>query len=145
MYRSHLLNKVNQDLIGSEVVLSGWVNRRRDHGGLIFIDLRDRYSMVQLVIDPEMSGEAHKLAEDLRSEFVISVTGTVRKRPEGNENADLESGMVEVLVTDLKILSKSKTTPFEIDSDKEINEELRLKYRYLDLRRERLKNNIILR
>lgn len=145
MYRSHLLSQVSEELVGKEVVLSGWVNRRRDHGGLIFIDLRDRYGTVQLVIDPQDSGDSHKLAEDLRSEFVISITGTVRLRPAGNENKDIVSGMVEVLVTKLTVLSKSKTTPFEIDNDKEVNEELRLKYRYLDLRRQRLKNNIILR
>jgi aspartyl-tRNA synthetase len=145
MYRSHILSQVDESLVGSEITLSGWVHRRRDHGGLIFIDLRDRYSMVQLVIDPNEDAEVHKLTESVRSEFVIKIKGTVRLRPEGNENKDITSGKVEVLVTSLDILSKAKTTPFEIDVEKDVNEELRLKYRYLDLRRDRLKNNMILR
>ncbi len=145
MYRNYILNQVDESLLGKEILLSGWVNRRRDHGSLIFIDLRDRYGFVQLVFDPNDFPVAHKLAETLRSEFVISITGTVRMRPDGNENLNLKSGKVELIVSELRILSKSKTTPFEIDSDKEVGEEIRLKYRYLDLRRERLKNNIILR
>lgn len=145
MFRSHTLGEVTEQLATQTISLSGWVNRRRDHGNLIFIDLRDRYGMVQLVFDPEHAASAHSLAETLRSEFVITITGDVRLRPEGNENKDINSGKVEILVSELNIVSKAKTTPFEIDSTKEVNEELRLKYRYLDLRKEKMKSNIVLR
>lgn len=145
MFRSHLLNELRKSDEGSEVTLSGWVHRRRDHGGLIFVDLRDRYGLTQIVFDPANDTDSHALAESLRSEFVIKVTGTVRVRPEGMSNANMETGEIEVLVNELTILNKALTPPFEIDIEKDVNEELRLKYRYLDLRRERLRNNIVLR
>lgn len=145
MYRSHFLNELNDSHVGKEVTLSGWVHRRRDHGGLIFIDLRDRHGLTQIVFDPSESGDAHKKAEAVRSEFVLKVKGVVRARPSGMENDKMPTGKIEVLVKELDILTSSFTPPFEIDSDTDVNEELRLKYRYLDLRRERMKNNIVLR
>lgn len=145
MYRSHLLNEIAGLSEGETVKLAGWVHRRRDHGGLIFVDLRDRFGLVQLVFDPADSSDAHVLANTLRSEFVITVNGSIRKRPTGNENKENPNGSIEIVVKDLEILTESKTPPFEIDVEKDVNEELRLKYRYLDLRRERLRNNIVLR
>lgn len=145
MYRTCTCNDVSKKDIGNEVTLCGWVNRRRDHGGVIFIDLRDRYGVTQIVSDPENFKEAHEAMNSVRSEFVLQISGKVRARPEGQANPNHASGEVEIFVTALKILNPSKTTPFEIDQDKEINEELRLKYRYLDLRRSKLKNNILLR
>lgn len=145
MYRTHRNNSLRKDYVDQEVILSGWVHRRRDHGGLIFIDLRDRYGLTQVVFDPEVNPEAHQLAEGIRSEYVLKVTGTVRLRPEGQNNDSMETGDIEVLCTSLDILNESKTPPFEIDQDKHVGEEHRLKYRYLDLRRERMSRNIILR
>jgi aspartyl-tRNA synthetase len=128
--------------VGKTVKLMGWVHRRRDHGGLIFIDLRDRSGIVQLVVDPQK--EIFLLAEKLRSEFVISVQGLVRARPEGTENPKLATGEVEVVVEDLKILSESNTPPFQLDAEQS-DENLRLRYRYLDLRRQPMLDNMILR
>ncbi len=145
MFRSHTCNQLNKDNVGEEVVLSGWVHRRRDHGDLIFLDLRDRYGFTQIVADPSHNESAHKIAEELRSEFVIMVKGTVRKRPDGMQNKNIDSGEIEVVLNEIQILNRSKTPPFEIDVDADPNEEIRLKYRYLDLRRERMKNNIIFR
>jgi len=145
MYRTHKLHELKAKHEGEKVILSGWVNRRRDHGGLIFIDLRDRYGLTQIVFDPSEHKDAHELAESLRSEFVIKVEGIVRHRPDGMVNPKMKTGEIEVLISDLKILNKAKTTPFEIDSDDNVNEELRLKYRYLDLRKARMQKNIKLR
>lgn len=145
MYRTHLNNELRKEDIGSSISLSGWVHRRRDHGGLVFIDLRDRYGLTQIVFDPQHNEEVHKIAESLRPEYVISITGDVRERPDGMINDKLDTGAIEVICNDLTILNESKTPPFEIDQDKHVGEEHRLKYRYLDLRRERMKNNIILR
>jgi aspartyl-tRNA synthetase len=143
--RTHLLNELSKVNVGDEVNLNGFVNRRRDHGGLIFVDLRDKYGITQVVFDPEAEKSAHEIAESIRSEWVIAVKGVVRERPEGMRNEKMETGEIEVLVNDIEILSKAKTTPFEIDSDDNVSEELRLKYRYLDIRREKMKNNIQLR
>jgi len=145
MKRTHYLNELNLSHVDQTVTLSGFVHRRRDHGGLIFIDLRDRYGVTQITFDPEIGSNAHAEANNLRSEFVISVTGKVIKRPEGMQNSSLSTGDIEVVVSDLKILSAAKTPPFEIDSHMEPGEDIRLKYRYLDLRRERLQKNITLR
>ncbi len=131
--------------IGQEVILMGWVNRRRDLGGLVFIDLRDREGIVQVVFNPEISPEAHEKASVMRSEYVIAVRGKVVARPEGTENPDLKTGMVEVRAETLKILSESDPPPFPIDEDAEVVENLRLKYRYLDLRRPKMQRNLILR
>ncbi|KAF0216282.1 MAG: aspartyl-tRNA [Geobacteraceae bacterium] len=131
--------------IGKEVVLMGWVLRRRDHGGLIFIDLRDREGIGQVVFDPEKNAEAHKKAEAIRNEYVVAVRGTVSPRPEGTVNPNLKTGEVEVVVTECKLLNRSKALPFTLDEYVEVAENLRLKHRYLDLRRPVLQNNLILR
>lgn len=145
MMRSHTCNDLNDQHVGQEVTLSGWVHRRRDHGGLIFIDLRDRYGLTQVVSDPAVSTETHDIANNVRPEYVVQITGTVRKRPEGMRNERMTTGNIEVLVKDFKILNKAKTPPFEIDQDKEVAEEVRLKYRYLDIRRDRMKQNLLVR
>ncbi len=131
--------------IGKEATLSGWVHRRRDHGGVIFIDLRDRYGLTQVVFDPSICKEGFHLSEELRSEYVIQAKGKVRKRPEGQENPKMTTGKIELEVHALRIFNRSETPPFEVDQETEVKEEVRLKYRYLDLRRERLSKNIILR
>ncbi len=130
---------------GKRVVLSGWVHRRRDHGGVIFIDLRDRWGLTQVVFNPERNPEAHRAAEHLRSEWVISISGVVEPRMEGMANPRLATGEIEVMVEDVEVLSKSKPLPFPLDDYKEVGEELRLKYRYLDLRREEIQQNLIFR
>ncbi|MDP2642586.1 MAG: aspartate--tRNA ligase [Candidatus Peregrinibacteria bacterium] len=145
MYRTHTCGALTDKNDGDKVILAGWVNRRRDHGGVVFIDLRDRYGVTQIVSDPVGHKDAHDVLNDVRAEFVLQITGLVRKRPEGNDNLNMSTGKIEVVVTEIKILNASKTPPFEIDQEKDVNEELRLTYRYLDLRKERLKNNIILR
>ena len=140
--RSHYCGQVGRALIGREVTVAGWVHRRRDHGGVIFIDLRDREGLLQVVFDPDRA-EMFKEAERLRSEFVLSVEGRVRARPEGTVNPNLGSGDVEVLATKLTVLAKAKTPPFH--HDEPVSEELRLRYRYLDLRREPMLKNLRLR
>lgn len=145
MYRTHTLGELRLSHEGQTVTLSGWVHRRRDHGDLVFIDLRDRYGLTQLVFDPSEAPDAHALANTARPEFVLKVTGVVRARPQGQVNKDFSTGEIEVLVQEVEVLNKAKTPPFEIDQDKEVNEEMRLKYRYLDLRKERMKNNIVFR
>lgn len=141
--RSHYCGQVTADLLGKEVKLAGWVHRRRDHGGVIFIDLRDREGIVQVVVAPEQK-EAFEAAGSLRSEFVVQVEGTVRKRPEGTLNKNLRTGEIEVAATKLTILNRSEALPFPIDDEHhDVGEEARLRYRYLDIRRpemlERLK------
>jgi len=130
---------------GRRVTLKGWVNRRRDHGGLIFLDVRDRYGLTQAVCNPEGSPEAHRTAEQVRSEFVVQVTGTVQLRPEGTRNANMATGDVEIVVDDLAILNAARTPPFEIADHSDVDESLRLEYRYLDLRRPKMQENLILR
>lgn len=125
--------------------MKGWVNRRRDHGGLIFLDVRDRYGLTQVVCNPETSPAAHKTAETVRSEFVIEVHGEVRPRPEGTENHDLPTGGIEVDCSDLMVLNAAKTPPFEISDDEDVDESVRLEYRFLDLRRPRMQRNMVLR
>jgi aspartyl-tRNA synthetase len=131
--------------VDREVTLLGWVQRRRDLGGLIFVELRDRQGIVQLVFNPAVSPEVHEKAQTLRSEFVIGVKGKVVTRPEGTANPKLETGEIEIVAKDLKIFNTSKTPPFLIEDDEEVEEGVRLKYRYLDLRRPRLQGNLILR
>ncbi|HEY0721153.1 MAG TPA: aspartate--tRNA ligase [Gammaproteobacteria bacterium] len=143
--RSHYCGLINESHIDQEIELAGWVHRRRDHGGVIFIDLRDREGLVQVVFDPDRQ-EAFQNAESVRSEYVLKVRGKVRRRPAGTENADLPTGMVEVLGLELTILNRSDTPPFMIDSrDEEVSEELRLRYRYLDLRREDMLKRLLFR
>src|SRR5579885_1414400 len=126
---------VDAKLLGKSITLAGWVNKRRDHGGLIFIDLRDRTGIMQLVFNPAFSAQAHELAHQLRSEYVICVAGTVVDRAPSTINAALSTGKWELQVTQLTILSKAKTLPFTLEEAEGVDEELRLKYRYLDLRR----------
>jgi aspartyl-tRNA synthetase len=130
---------------GSEVSLSGWVHRRRDLGGLIFIDLRDRYGLTQVVFNPEIAPEIHEAAGDLRNEYVIRVSGLVRNRPEGTINPKLATGEVEVEAHGLELLNGAKTPPFYVNEEADVDESLRLQYRYVDLRRARLQRNVLLR
>ena len=130
---------------GREVTLRGWVHRRRDHGGLIFLDVRDRYGLTQVVANPEQSPKAHQVAERVRSEYVLEVRGVVRARPEGTRNPNLATGDIEIEASAITIVNEAKTPPFEIAEDTDVDETLRLQYRYLDLRRERLQKNLILR
>ncbi len=145
-FRTHTCGELNDNFIGQQVTIAGWVNRRRDHGGLIFLDIRDRYGMTQVVCDPERSPEAHRAASELRSEYVVQVTGTVVHRLPGTENPQLSTGTIEIAAQNIVILNPSRTTPFPVNSDAtQPDEALRLKYRYLDLRRSRMRDNIILR
>jgi aspartyl-tRNA synthetase len=134
---------VEQD--GQDVVLMGWVNRRRDHGNLIFLDLRDRTGITQVVSDKEIAGESHTKAETARSEYVVAVKGRVRRRGDGLENPNMATGQIEVVVKELLLLNEAKTPPFSPAEDAIANEEVRLKYRYLDLRREQMQHNFALR
>ena len=143
-YRTHRAGELRKSDVGEDVRLAGWVHRRRDHGGLIFIDLRDRWGITQITFHPERA-EIFSRAEQLRPEWSISVEGEVVRRPEGNENPDLPTGAIEVQASDLRILNPSETPPFEIERDRPVDETLRLKFRYLDLRRERMKEKILLR
>ncbi len=145
MLKSHSCGELNKDNIATKVTLAGWVDRRRDHGGLIFIDLRDREGVVQLVFNPERSKPCHDIANQLRNEYVIRTSGEVSPRPPGTENPKLATGNIEVIADSIEILNTSKTPPFYINDDTEVDENLRLKYRYLDLRRNRMKKNLILR
>ncbi|HEU4484408.1 MAG TPA: aspartate--tRNA ligase [Povalibacter sp.] len=140
--RSHYCGQVNESLIGQDVSVAGWVHRRRDHGGVIFVDLRDREGLLQIVFDPDRK-EVFQNAERLRSEFCVRITGKVRARPAGTANAHLASGQVEVLANELEILNRSETPPFH--HDETTNEELRLKYRYIDLRRDVMQQRLRLR
>jgi len=143
--RTHYCGHLNPSHMGEEVVLMGWAHRRRDHGGVIFIDLRDREGLVQVVFNPSVSAGCHDEAGRIRAEFVLAVKGVVRKRPEGMENPDLKTGAIEVMANDFEIMNESKTPPFILDSMAEISENVRLKYRYLDLRRPEIQKNLILR
>nr|WP_273264714.1 aspartate--tRNA ligase [Flexistipes sinusarabici] len=143
--RTHSCGELRAGNIGEEVVVMGWVQRRRDHGGVIFIDLRDRDGVTQIVLNPEFDKEVHELGDNVRNEFVIAAKGKVEHRPEGTVNSSLPTGEVEVYVNELKILNKSETPPFVIENHSNANEDIRLKYRYLDLRRPALQQNIILR
>jgi aspartyl-tRNA synthetase len=140
--RSHYCGQVNERLIGQEVSVAGWVHRRRDHGGVIFVDLRDREGLLQIVFDPDAK-QVFAEAERLRSEFVVRVRGLVRARPAGTANANLASGQVEVIARELELLNRSEPLPFQLDE--QVNEEIRLKYRYLDLRREVMTQRLRLR
>ncbi|MFZ2447589.1 MAG: aspartate--tRNA ligase [Syntrophobacteraceae bacterium] len=138
-------NRLRAADVSREVVLMGWVQRRRDHGGLIFVDLRDREGLTQVVFDPRITPVAHEHAGALRSEFVIAAKGKVRLRPEGMTNPKLPTGEIEVAATELRILNASKTPPFHIEDEADVNENTRLRYRYLDLRRPKLYKNLLLR
>ncbi len=142
--RSHYCGHVNESLVDQEVEVCGWVHRRRDHGGVIFIDLRDREGVVQVVFDPDRPDNfAH--AERVRSEFVLRVKGAVRPRPAGTENPNLPSGQIEIDCRELEILNRSEALPFQVEDDAELGEEVRLHYRYLDLRRPEMQRRMIMR
>ena len=143
--RTHSCGALRKSDIGATVTLTGWVDVRRDLGGVIFIDLRDRYGKTQVVFAPQHSEEAHELAQSLRSEFVISVTGKVENRPEGTANPEIATGDIDVVGTELTILNKSETPPFPIEDGIEVNEDIRLRYRYLDLRRPVMQRNLLTR
>lgn len=143
--RTHYCGDLRAADIGNEVILMGWALRRRDHGGLIFIDLRDREGIAQVVFDPEVNLSGHAVAESVRSEFVLAVRGKVIPRPEGTVNPNMKTGEVEIQVLECKLLNRSKPLPFMLDEHSDINENIRLKYRYLDLRRPQLQYNLILR
>jgi aspartyl-tRNA synthetase len=143
--RTDYCGDLNKKDVTREVILLGWVQRRRDLGGLIFIELRDRQGIVQVVFNPEMNPQAHEKAQSVRGEFVLGVEGTVVIRPEGTANPKLNTGEVEIIAKELKILNVSKTPPFQIEDEEEVAENTRLKYRYLDLRRPGLQRNLILR
>ena len=145
MKRTHYATQIGIAQIGLEVVLNGWVNTRRDHGGLIFIDLRDRSGIIQAVCNPELDQAAFAVAEQVRGEHVIAVRGTVQRRPADTENPNLKTGMVEISVAQLQVFNKAKTPPFYIENNIEVDENLRLKYRYLDLRRPEMMDNLMLR
>ena len=141
--RTHYCGQVDEHLLGETVTVCGWVHRRRDHGGVIFVDLRDREGLLQVVIDPDTE-EAFATAERVRSEYVLKMTGRVRERPEGTINPDLPTGKIEVLCKEIEVLNEADTPPFQLDED-DVNEETRLTHRYVDLRRDKMQNNIRLR
>jgi aspartyl-tRNA synthetase len=143
--RTHTCGDLREADIGQNVVLNGWVAIRRDLGGVTFVELRDRYGITQIVFEPTYNSEAHDQAKKLRSEFVVSIEGKVRKRPEGTENTSIPTGQIDVMVDKLIILNQAETPPFPIEDNIDVNEDVRLKYRYLDLRRGEMQKNLILR
>ena len=143
--RSNDCGTLTDDDLGQTVTLMGWVATRRDHGGVIFVDLRDRFGLTQVVFNPQHNSAAHEKADGLRSEFVIAVRGTVEARPQGMTNPRLTTGMIEVNCDEIRILNPSKAIPFQLDDSVDIGEETRLRFRYLDLRRERMQRNLAIR
>jgi len=143
--RTHHCNELTVDDVGKDVVLMGWVAKRRDHGGVIFVDLRDREGLTQVVFRPDIEAEMHNKAESIRNEFVLAVHGKVEPRPDGMTNPNLDTGAVDVECDSVKILNEAETTPFQIEADQDLNEEIRLRYRYLDLRRPDVQSTMILR
>ncbi|MBI5951730.1 MAG: aspartate--tRNA ligase [Chloroflexi bacterium] len=146
MYRTHTCGELRASHAGQTVTVSGWVNRRRDHGGVVFFDLRDRAGIVQVTINPDLPKEALDLVASVRFEWVLQVEGLVHKRPAGNENPNMETGEIEIIAKNITVLNPAKTLPFMVSSDTDLaDENARLKYRYLDLRRERMTRNMVLR
>jgi len=146
MYKTHTCGELRTSHIGQVVTLAGWVHRRRDHGGVIFFDLRDRYGLVQITMNPNLSQETLDVISEIRFEWVLQITGLVTKRPSGMENPKMETGEIEVVATEVKVLNPAKTLPFMVSGEEqEADENTRLKYRYLDLRRERMSRNLTLR
>ncbi|HEY6284388.1 MAG TPA: aspartate--tRNA ligase [Ktedonobacteraceae bacterium] len=144
-YRTHTCGELDASNIGQQVMLAGWVNKRRDHGGLVFLDIRDRYGITQVISDPERAPEVHRIASELRSEYVVQISGKVVPRLAGTENQNLSTGAIEIAADAIEILNPSRTTPFPISDTIQVDESLRLKYRYLDLRRPSMRDNMILR
>ena len=142
-YRSHTCGALRASDIGNDVRLSGWCHRVRDHGGVLFIDLRDHYGITQVVADPD--SPAFKVAETLRSEWVVRIDGRVRRRPEGTVNPDLPTGEVEVYIREIEVLGRAAELPMPVFGEQEYPEDIRLRYRFLDLRREHLHRNIMKR
>lgn len=145
MYKTHTCGELRRSHTGQKVTLAGWVHRRRDHGGLTFLDLRDRYGIVQVIADPTTSAQSFQAIEAVRAEWVIQIVGVVRLRPDGLENPNLPTGEIEVEVQSIYVLNPAKPLPFPISKDDEVDEHIRLRYRYLDLRRERMRHNLELR
>jgi aspartyl-tRNA synthetase len=145
MYKSHTCGELDIKDVGLEVTLAGWVDRLRDLGGVRFIDLRDRFGVIQIVSNPETSPDVHQALIPVRTEWVIKAVGVIRKRPDGMENTDIPTGEIEVELSSVEVLNPAKTPPFLINQEEEVEEQTRLKYRYLDLRRPRMRDNIILR
>ncbi|ACV63093.1 aspartyl-tRNA synthetase [Desulfofarcimen acetoxidans DSM 771] len=143
--RTNYCEDLNKQMVGQAVVLMGWVSKRRDHGGLIFVDLRDRSGLVQLVFSPDLAVDAFHKAEAIRNEYVLAIAGTIRPRPEGTENYNLVTGEIEVICHELRILNTAKTPPFYVEDGIDVDENLRLRYRYLDLRRPEMQRSIYLR
>jgi aspartyl-tRNA synthetase len=143
--RTHNCGQLRIEDVGTDVILMGWVAKRRDHGGVIFVDLRDRWGVTQVVFRPDLKAGTHAIAESIRSEFVIAIKGKVEPRPDGMANPNLPTGQIDIECTDLKLLNAAENPPFAIESDVDVNEELRLRYRYLDLRRPDMQKSIILR
>ena len=145
MLKSANCGDIREKHVGDRVTLAGWVNRRRDHGGVIFVDLRDRSGLVQVVFNPELASETYKVADQVRPEWVLRVTGEVFRRPTESENPNLPTGAIEVMAQEAEVLNPSPTPPFSISEESEVDESLRLRYRYLDLRRPRIQENLVLR
>lgn len=145
MKRTHHCAQLTAKDVGKEVVLMGWVQRRRDHGGVIFVDLRDRQGITQVVFNPQYNKAVHDKAQGIRTEFVLAVRGTVSHRPEGMVNRKLKTGEVDVMSSELRLLNRSQTTPFVLEDDTQVSENIRLRYRYLDMRRSQLQKNLVLR
>ena len=141
--RTHYCGELNSGHIDQEIELCGWVHRRRDHGGVIFLDLRDREGLAQIVFDPDRP-EPFAIADSVRNEFVIKIAGKVRSRPEGTINSDLPTGEIEILGYTIEILNKSKTPPIQMD-DEHVHDDIKLRYRYIDLRRPPMQKNLQLR
>lgn len=145
LVRTHSCGELNRHHLEKEVVITGWVNRRRDLGGLIFIDLRDRSGLVQVVVSPEVSSEALQIADRCRSEYVISVRGTVVKRTDENINPNMATGEIEVIVQEIELINAAKTPPFSVSDSSDVDEKIRLKYRYIDLRRQHMQRTFLIR
>ena len=143
--RSHTCGELRAKNVGEEVTLAGWVNRRRDHGGLIFLDLRDRWGVIQVVFDPSLSEQAHRAASQVRGEYVLRIWGKVRPRPAGQENPEMDTGEIEVVAETIDVLNEARTPPFPISEGSSADETLRLRYRYLDLRRPEMQSKLMLR
>jgi len=145
MLRDKYCGEVNEQDIGATLNIAGWANKWRDHGGVIFIDIRDRSGIVQVVFNPEINADIHALAHRVRSEYVIQVAGEVRKRPEGTANPSIPTGQIELIAKELKILNECKPLPFMIEDETDASESLRYRHRYLDLRRPVIQKNLIIR